>query len=428
MAGNPRRMFILLACFFSLAGATAASAEELTREFVAAHTDGIVSRVAYEGNKRTRPAALAELCGIVKGQRVGDIDPDAVSQRLLKSGIISKAELFCEAGEGGYVVTVRVAEKWSFIPIPFASIGTESWSAGAAVLDFNAFGMRKTMLVGLLASNLGLEGAFAYVDPHFLESVVSVSVYGAYGQNSAEALTMDGQQYVAYLDNTWRAGLRFEYPGEGSFRGKFECTLRSSGLSASDAATYALDTNLLSLIPGLGLTWDGQRNSGYFSAGSYGTILYRHGIGLAGQASFDSLEASGRWSAKVFSNSFIEFGFAGVYGTTPFQLQSALSGKGFRTLPASGSYSSKDIGAYAALEIPVLTPSWCVVTLGPFYEGGIYETGLASSPGTYVFHGPGFGCRLYLNKVAFPALGLDMAYNVPAGRAVFSAYVGLSFY
>jgi len=351
-----------------------------------------------------------------------------VIQRLLKSGIISKAEIFCREENGKYIVTVRVAEKWSFIPIPYASVGTGSWSAGGAILDFNAFGMRKTMLVGLLASNLGLEGAFVYADPHFLGQNLSGTVYGAYGQSSVEAETITGAQYAAYEDSTWRAGFRLEYPANGHLKGQLECVLRSSGVSSADAALYTLDANCLSLIPALGLSWDGQRNAGYFSTGPYGKLMYRHGFGLTGQSSFDSVEVEAKWGGRVFSNSFIECGMEGMYGTTPFQLQSALSGKGFRTLPSGDSYSSKYIGAYTALEIPVLKPSWCVVSLGPFYEGGVYETGLSGATETRIFHGPGLTCRLYLNKVAFPAVGVDVAYNIPAQRAVFSAYVGLSFY
>jgi hypothetical protein len=42
-------------------------------------------------------------------------------------------------------------------------------------------------------------------------------------------------------------------------------------------------------------------------------------------------------------------------------------------------------------------------------------------------HGPGGGLRVYLTKIALPALGVDVYYNVRTGRSNVSAYMGFSF-
>ena len=41
----------------------------------------------------------------------------------------------------------------------------------------------------------------------------------------------------------------------------------------------------------------------------------------------------------------LEIGAAGEYGNIPFELQATLTGKGYRTLSQSGSYSSKSAAA-----------------------------------------------------------------------------------
>jgi hypothetical protein len=424
-----RSVLALSACAFLLAAVPrAAFAEELSPGFISAHSEACVVRIDYEGNSRTKRSAMAELSGFRDGMRLAEIDPDAARQRLLKSGLFSSVHLGCEVDADGAAIKVRVVEKWSFIPVPFAAIGNESWSAGLAILDFNALGMRKTMLVGGLATNLGLEGALIYADPRFAGSDLSVSVYGSGGRNSKKAVAVDGTAYASYLEEVGVAGMRLEYPGDGALRAKLECSVHYSSVDRADAASYGLDGEALSLDPALGASYDGQRSVDYFAAGPYLKGLYKHGFPLEGHSGFDSIEASCRWGGRAFRDGYAELGASGKYGTVPLQFQTALSGKGFRLLPQSGSYSSKAVSSYASIEQPIFRPSWCVITLGAFYEAGLYETGLDASRGTFLFHGPGAGARLYLSNVALPAVGIDFGYNVPSGRFAFSAYVGLSLY
>ena len=42
-------------------------------------------------------------------------------------------------------------------------------------------------------------------------------------------------------------------------------------------------------------------------------------------------------------------------------------------------------------------------------------------------HGRNAGTRVYLAKIAFPALAMGLAYNVPHHRWQFSAAMGVSF-
>ena len=146
---NKRCAFIALVVGVVLAWAPRASfAEELSEDYIALHPDETIAKIVYTGNKKTRESAMSELAGLKEGERLGEIDVDALRQRLLKSSLFSEISLSCDLGVEGAVVTVRVTEKWTFIPLPYAAIGTDSWSAGGMVLDFNAFGLRKTLLVG----------------------------------------------------------------------------------------------------------------------------------------------------------------------------------------------------------------------------------------------------------------------------------------
>ena len=173
----PRRIAFAKAAAFILALIPAASlaAEDLTPAFVAEHGDLLVSRVAYEGNKRTKDSVIDEIVGIRPGMRVSDLDPEVARQDLLKAGIFSDASLTAEVEDSGAAVTVRVTEKWTFLPVPSGSWGSGGWSAALFLVEFNFLGLRKTVVLEGSDSNLGWSGMLAYSDPRFLGSKTSFS-------------------------------------------------------------------------------------------------------------------------------------------------------------------------------------------------------------------------------------------------------------
>ena len=122
---------------------------------------------------------------------------------------------------------------------------------------------------------------------------------------------------------------------------------------------------------------------------------------------------------------YLEIGAAGRYGDGEFQSLGSLSGPGYRTLPYQYSFSPRDVAAFANLALPLVKLGWSTMELGPFYEAGVYATGIAAAS-TAFFHGPGFLYRLYLRDIALPAIEISAAYNVPASNFVISANIGVS--
>jgi hypothetical protein len=416
------------ACIFFAGLAFDAGAETLDSAFIAEHGALIVSRVVYSGNMRTRASAIAELTGIASGEKLADIDPDAVAQSLLKSGIFSEASLSVDIEDESAVVTVAVKEKWTFIPVPSGYYGSGGWSAGLDLVEFNFLGLRKTLVIGGSDSNLGLSGTLAYIDPRFLRTKTTFKVFASYANSTEEAQYMDGSEYAAFTKTTANAGLYLEYPSESKLRADVELTLRYSGVSAADVADNTaglLQSDALVLIPGVGLNYDGQRFSGYHESGPTAYASYTPGFGLRGLGAYYALTLSAEEKLDAFLDGLLDLGFEGRYGSTPFQALGSLSGSGYRTLPQGTTFSSKSVAAYASFELPFVEARWCVMTLGAFYEGGAYETGPAGDTGE-LFHGPGLSYRLYLHDIALPAVGVDFAYNIPAAALVFSVNVGLS--
>jgi len=415
-----------LAALVALVTLRPIAAEELTREFILAHPDAVVARVDYLGNERTRDRALSELTGLAPGQRLSDIDPDAIAQRVLKSGLFSEVELSCELDGEDALVSVSIREKWSLIPVPAASVGTDEWSVGLSVLERNFLGMRYTLALSGSLSNLGPSGLVAFIDPRLGGAPVSLRAFASTDRSTVAAERMDGTEFASYVRTQAAGGLSVEYPSESRLKAEANLTLRYSGVGSDEASAYSLYEDSLDIEAGGSVTFDGQRSVDYFNAGPYCTVYYLRGFSIEGPPSFNVIGASASWQAGIPLGGYCVVGAVGEYSGEALQDRDSLSGAGFRTLDQSASFAKAAAAGYASLEIPFLRPSWCVMTLGVFYEAGAYLTGLEGAERSAFFHGPGASYRLYLKNVAIPAVGIDAAFNVPERSFQGGLYIGLS--
>ena len=90
-----------------------------------------------------------------------------------------------------------------------------------------------------------------------------------------------------------------------------------------------------------------------------------------------------------------------------------------------GSFvTERIIGGNVGFEIAVKKFSWGMISIYSDYQI-VYTQNIDDK---YKFeHGPNGGARFYLAKIAFPAIAMGLAYNVPHNRWQFSAAMGVSF-
>ena len=109
-------------------------------------------------------------------------------------------------------------------------------------------------------------------------------------------------------------------------------------------------------------------------------------------------------------------------GDMPDAFEERIGGKpGFRALPPEQIPADTYAGGFIAYEIPWLYLSWGTITVQGYWENGMYSR--TESTTTY-FYGPGGGFRLYLKKIAIPAVGIDATYNFEERSLEMSAAVG----
>jgi len=422
-----RRPLIAVALAAAAAfAASSISAEGLTEDLAGARGDARVARVDYAGNERTKREALDELVGIRPGMRLSEIDLEEARQRILRAGIFSEARIDAEIQGGAASMLVTVKEKWTFIPIPFGYFGDDAWSFGLNAIEYNFMGMRRTLAAKVADSDRGASGSLAYVEPRLLGSKISIKAYASGGESQEEARFMDDEPFATFGLEAWKAGLSAAFPADGRLSASLEMSMRYAGVGdEARRDNPELYGETLYLVPGAGISYDGRRRSGYREAGIEAKAAYARGLSLRDAPGYDEVAAGIELKFGAVLDSLATLGLTGRYGSRPFQAQDSLSGPGYRTLAPATSFSDKSATSYASIELPFARPAWCVLTAGPFYECGAYATGPEGKT-TEVFHGPGLSARMYVSEVALPAMGIDAAYNVPAGLWFLSAYLGLS--
>src|SRR5512143_952976 len=122
---NDLRLALLTAL---LLGAGAAAADEAV---------ATVASVRVEGNERTAADVILRATEIAPGTAYSDVLPELVRQRVYNLRVFDTVSVEPARRGGAIDLTVRVHERWTLLPIPFASAGNDVFRVGMFVVDTN---------------------------------------------------------------------------------------------------------------------------------------------------------------------------------------------------------------------------------------------------------------------------------------------------
>ncbi len=385
--------------------------------------DPIITRIEVTGLKRSKDSLIKHLCGIQPGDRLSEFNPVACKNSMMKSGLFSEVTIDTVISENSAVIHIHALEKWTLIPMPFAASNSNSSMAGFFLMDMNMLGLNKKLFVGGIYSTYGWKTNLGIIAPHIGSSNYTGSIFSEISDYRYENADAKGEVYEQYDARLQKAGYSLGY--------KFfnMLTLSVTGNYNNTDVYNRVDTtkddirDARALGQGLSLRIDTMRHTGTFLHGLYLRTDYTHGIPLGSTgAEYDSVESRLVYSFGGFSDHLVKFyGHAGT-GDMPDAFEERIGGKpGFRALPPEQIPADTYAGGFIAYEIPWLYLSWGTITAQGYWENGMYSR--TESPVTY-FYGPGGGFRLYLKKIAIPAVGIDTTYNFEERSLEMSAAVG----
>jgi hypothetical protein len=304
----------------------------------------------------------------------------------------------------------------SFFPVPLFLAGSSGWMAGLALADMNAFGIRDTFaLTGIYSGDswfvMGMysHAGVAAVKPGF-------TLAGSYSRHEFKAANAHGDKLVGMQRSEAGASAGLNYQFTGLWGGRF-----TLGYSRNDTETLNRTDYIITARPRIDIhsnNWDGyllnQNNAAleYELEAVLGDTVY-HRLGLV--FNYDRSILSGfRWTAKggaVWSpeaDLFTE--------TAPSSVNVTIMPNDFRATAMTGLYAG-------------LEKAFWRINAGTLAILAAYEV-LAShslSDGDSFDHGVFAGVQFYLRRIAIPAVGLGISYNLVRETTQWSFSIGMRF-
>lgn len=392
------------------------------------NAESLITRITFTGLKRTRESYMQAVLKKYHGIPAQKLDMGELETTLREQELFSEISAACEPSENGEcVLHITVKEKIAFLPIPFAmySSGT-GFMGGLAVIDTNAFGVKDTYL---------LAGAF------------SSSMQTAITMFSKPSLSLDKPGFTA-------SGM-FMHRGNELHDGSDSCVLdyRTIGggasVSLTDKLTEHTNASLgvryaytnISLDEGYAAYSDEFKTHHAFSATagwnarfpqSNEWFLSAKSMMLAGDFTFFSTGGQAQSvSAQITIQQpfpitrlrFIFHGAGHLSHNAPFSMWESQSAVGTTIMPNDFA-SQRMLGLHTGFEFGIVKAKIATFSIYALYEQFFGED--FDGEGILNF-GYSAGVKMYLSKIAFPALSLGISHNLSARTLKFSAVLGIEF-
>lgn len=385
----------------------------------------VIADITIEGLRKTREDVVVDLMGIEPGDVVTEGLIDEVESALVDSELFAEVTVAPRPAENnGVDIRVEIDEKWTLIPIPFLATDGSSFRGGLILLESNLLGRNKQLISAAFLGTTGGSGFFAYVDPAVFGSSWTGRLSGATGRNEDLRVLPDGTTRVrSYEVEEQSAGLGVGYAftrrleaGVGFDVRTYNVLSQSRGPAGADIPR--LDERGAWIEPSARITWDGTSVVDVLRTGLEARL---EGRWVSAESGWEARSRLG-WSTLLFGGHRLRLLASGALGDVPALAEQVISGRdGYRTLPYQ-EVSADSWGSGAVLyDLPVVRGDWGAFVLSHYWEAGAYTN---ETVDPRLFFGPGGGFRVYIRQVAIPALGLDVAYNIPDDGFVFSFSLG----
>ncbi len=397
-------------------------------------TSPIVSELRIEGLRKTRLSVLDGLILIEEGEPLTRQRLDGTEQRLKKTNLFEKVSFYYRSDTGAegeiasrYKVTIVLKEKLSLIPIPFFSSSGDTYSFGLGLFEANLLGTRRQLVASAMVSDGEPYATLGFIDPTLAGSNASWTLFFSGGPRENEAAYPDGTIYRRYkaVDARVSAGLRLR--SKKRVQPLFGLKYEQSTVDEEWEDSVAAPKSSAIIAPSIGLLYDDSYFIEYFERGltlesnvSYAFSLENEDEHPSGIGFF--LDRGITWSFALLDNHNLSFSGRAAYVEFPVPNLDTLSGSGFRVLPFGSAIGRQYFAGSASYEFPFYRPSWGTCTFLGFFDGGMYEPMDAELES---FFGPGGGFRLYLSKVAIPAVGINLGVDLPTQTLQMSVSIGM---
>jgi hypothetical protein len=386
--------------------------------------DKQVMAIVISGLKRTQRRVVEQPLQKFIGRDASDVNLDEVYAIVMDTGILDPLSVTIEdAPDGdGKVLNISVQEKWAFFPIPLISIGSEGSSFGGAIMDLNAFGLNDKVIVTGAYSTSGWMAGLIYSNTPDRAGLFGWSVAGFYTTQEREDMDQEKNVYRRFNTNSVSASIGLSYPVTEWLTTNLSLSYQNNVLGDTDAPIRAPTEGAQTIGVGPSVSARHSEWDGYFLSEQSVAITYTYGLGIE-SPSVHSISLRGTYEKSLVPGFRLNARTGVVFApsATAF-FESSPSSAGVDILPSN--FSAKNYaGASVGLEKYLLKFSFGTVSALAAYQV-VWSEGAVL--GHQFDHGVAGAVRLYLSKLAIPAIGFGASYNVSAKLFQFTFSMGMS--
>jgi hypothetical protein len=402
----------------------------------------LIREFRVEGLTRTKLSVIQPYYSPYIGKPYASFPQEELVQDLRQLGIFNpEITVFPEevpGQEGAQVdIVIVLEEKWTLLPFPFAGAGSGgSRYAGVGLLETNFLGYNKKIYAIGLWSLQGMQGMFGYTDPSLFGSDLGLNLSFGGSISERELFTEKEVLWQNYETTDISAGGGFNWNLSGVITAGLEAKYLDRGVNGDFNSSFPPPDSARFVLTGTSLQYADLRYGSILVYGFFLRAQYDYAWPLRPEADpYQQYEINLRHQIELPDAHRLSFSASGLYARdAPLVMEEEIGGKMLKTLP-DGLIADAAVSGQISLEFILARFSWGALTAQAAYEAGLvsrkvlreHSALVRDTDGYSLSHGPGAGVRFYLAKIALPALGLDVYYNVRTGHAYSSFYMGLSF-
>jgi len=386
---------------------------------------GTITSIEISGLKRTKHHIARYPLEQFLGRDAETLDLNDVHAVVKDTGVLEPVTVELAETEDGLALRVAVQEKWSFFPVPLVLGGSGETSFGLFLADTNAFGLRDQAAVGGIYSASGFMTMALYNHTPNRQRSMGWNTAFMYNRDENEDVDSKERLHRRYSADKFRFSLGLYYPFTSLITGSTSLSYTNVILRDNEDALNQPESGaaLLSFSPGFSLrssSWDG-----YLLSQRTLSLGYTYNLAITG-SSFHEVDFRGVYEQSLIPGFRFNVRSGAVWksGSDPL-FEEGPNNAQVDILP--WEFSARHYAGFSAgLEKYLLKAKWgtlsvlgswqCVFSQGPLSENKVEFN-----------HGPSGGIRFYLSRIAIPALGAGLAYNLSTGIYQFSFSVGMGF-
>jgi len=386
--------------------------------------DNIITSIHINGLKKTSYSVVEKPLQRFLGQEAQTVDIDYVKAVILELGILEPISVVIEDNydEPGKKLVVEVEERWSIFPAPVLFFNSGGLSGGLFFYNANTFGLNHKMAFGGIIQKTGWLAVAMYSIPPVGTGHFGMNFNAVF--NSGERKSSDEKDETLRLfnANSISLGTSLHYKVNNDLSASVRVYYLNIGITDSDAPIRPPDSGAHFLQFGTGINLHRSSWDGYFSSEENLSLRYNVIFG-PGSSFWNSLSFRGTYERPVFPGFKVSVRSGGIYRKdVPVFLESDPGEAEVNILP--GSFSA---WSYAGLSLG-FEKSLFRFSFGTISLLGAWQMVYSNGPilGDRFGYGVAGFLRFYLSRLAIPAVGVGVAYNIPAEYFQFSFSVGMS--